>query len=140
LPIDAPVPRGRLTLAAVARFGLVLPPETNPLRLEIETAASEAGLSLDVVVEVEGIRLIADLVAAGAGASVLPLTAVPPELTNIRVVPIADIRPRRLALANQRDAHLSLADRAVRDSLRRLVTRQPAHGPSAFTRKKALVS
>ncbi len=38
------------------------------------------GLTLTVPVEVEGIRLIADLVVAGDYASILPETAIPPEL------------------------------------------------------------
>ena len=46
--------------------------------------------TLDVRVEVEGIRLVADLVAAGAGASILPETAVPTELANLRIVAIAE--------------------------------------------------
>ena len=51
-----------------------------------------------MVVEVEGIRLIADLVAAGAGAAVLPETAVPEGLEGVKVVSIAGLPPRRLAL------------------------------------------
>ena len=74
-------------------------------------------------VEVEGIRLIADLVAAGAGVSILPETAIPPELRNLRVVAVAGLPPRRLGLVYARDAYLSLADRAVRDSLIELVSR-----------------
>ena len=119
---DLDLPPGPLTLDDLSHFGLVLPPPSNPMRLEVEAAAAARGITLDVVVEVEGIRLIADLVAAGAGVSVLPLTAVPPELTELRVVAIADAPPRRLALVNAPDAYLSLADQAVRASLRELVT------------------
>ena len=36
---------------------------------------------------------------------------------------VAELPPRRLALVNARDAYLSLADRAVRDSLHELVIR-----------------
>ena len=39
-------------------------------------------------VEVEGIRLIADLVAAGAGVSILPETAIPPELASVSIFSI----------------------------------------------------
>src|SRR5436309_240249 len=60
----------------LAALPLILPPIGNPVRLEVETAASEQGLRLHVPIEVEGIRLIADLVAAGGGASILPRTAV----------------------------------------------------------------
>src|SRR5262249_59026873 len=82
-----------------------------------------SGLTIAVPVEVEGIRLIADMVAAGGGASVLPETAIPPELTRVRRVALRDVPPRRLGLITAREAYLSLADRAVRDGVRRLVTR-----------------
>ena len=101
----------------------MLPPEPNPLRIEVERAAEEAGLILRVPIEVEGIRLIADLVVAGGYASILPETAIPPELTGARIVRIADIPPRRLAMVTARDVQMSLADEAVRDSVRRLVDR-----------------
>ena len=78
------------------------------------------GIALPVPVEVEGVRLLGDLVVAGA-ASILPETAIPPELQRVRIVGIADMPPRRLALVQARDAQLSLADQAVRDSVGRLV-------------------
>ena len=83
------------------------------------------GLHLPVAVEVEGIRLIGDLVAAGAGCSVLPETAVPTELLGVHTVPLAGLPPRRLALVSARDFALSLADRAVRESVRGLVAERP---------------
>src|SRR5256885_814861 len=67
--------------------------------------------------------LIADMVAAGGGASVLPETAIPPELTRVRRVALRDVPPRRLGLITARESYLSLADRAVRDGVRRLVAR-----------------
>jgi uncharacterized integral membrane protein len=74
-------------------------------------------------VEVEGIRLIDDLVVAGDYASILPETAIPPELTNARTVRIAGLPPRRLAMVSARDVQMSLADLAVRDSVRSLVAK-----------------
>jgi len=120
-PADHQLPRGALTLATLNAIGLVLPPAGNPLRSEIEAAATRAGVTLDVVVEVEGIRLIADLVAAGAGAAVLPETALPAGLEGVQVVSIAGLPPRRLALINARDSYLSIADRAVRDAALRMM-------------------
>lgn len=124
---EAPVPLG-----AVLELGMVLPPAENPLRHEVETAAAEQGLEVPVVVEVEGIRLIADLVAAGAGASILPETALPPDLRGVRTAPITGMPPRRLALVVARDARLSLADLAVRESVLGVVADQWA--PSGLTR------
>lgn len=120
-PADQPMPRGAVPLEALNAVGLVVPPPPNPLRSEIEAAAARQGVTLDVVVEVEGIRLIADLVAAGAGAAVLPETAVPEGLEGVKVVSIAGLPPRRLALVAARDAYLSIADRAVRDATLRMM-------------------
>jgi DNA-binding transcriptional LysR family regulator len=110
-------------LARLAELPVILPPVGNPLRREVDEAAAEAGLTLSVPVEVEGIRLIADMVAAGGGASVLPETAIPPELARVRRVALRDVPPRRLGLITARESYLSLADRAVRDGVRRLVVR-----------------
>ncbi|MDQ3943580.1 MAG: LysR substrate-binding domain-containing protein [Actinomycetota bacterium] len=110
-----------VAFSALAAMSLILPPSGNPFRLEIDEVAAAHGLTLSVPVEVEGVRLIADLVAAGRGASILPETAVPPGLTSLRTVSIIGMPPRRLALVTARHAYLSLADRAVRDSVRRLV-------------------
>jgi DNA-binding transcriptional LysR family regulator len=120
-PVGHPLPRGPVPLGALNALGLVVPPPPNPLRSELEAAATRHGVTLDVVVEVEGIRLIADLVAAGAGAAVLPETAVPEGLEGVKVVPIADMPPRRLALVSARDAYLSIADQAVRDATLRMM-------------------
>jgi DNA-binding transcriptional LysR family regulator len=132
-PANAPLPRGAVSLAALSELGLVLPLAGNPLRLEIEAAAAALGVTIDVTVEIEGIRLIADLVAAGAGASVLPETAVPAGLEGVRTMKIAGLPPRRLALIDTRDAYLSIADRAVRDTVVRLMAR----GGSAPRRRRA---
>ena len=115
VPRDAQMPPPPVPLAAVARLGLVMPPRANPLRAEVEAAAAEQGIELPINIEVEGIRLVADLVEAGVGGSVLPETAVPGDL-DVQLMPIAGMPPRRLAIVNARDAQLSFADRAVRDT------------------------
>jgi len=112
---------GPVELAAVADLRLVLPPMRNPLRMELEAVAESQGLTLRVPLEVEGIRLIADMVAAGDFASILPETAVPPELGALHAFEIANMPPRRLAIVSARDVQLSLADRAVRESVERIV-------------------
>ncbi|HEY7104965.1 MAG TPA: LysR substrate-binding domain-containing protein [Acidimicrobiia bacterium] len=118
---DTALPREPVPLAALAKLPLVLPPESNPLRIELDAAAAKQDLRLNVVVEIEGIRLIADMVAAGDYASILPETAMPPDLGALRAVTIARMPPRRLAIVHARDVQLSLADRAVRESVDRIV-------------------
>jgi len=127
-PAGHGLPSGVVSLAALNTLGLVVPPPANPLRSEIEAAARRQGVTLDVVVEVEGIRLIADLVAAGAGAAVLPETAVPERLDGVRVVTIAGMPPRRLALVTTKDAYLSIADRAVREAALRMMRSRASTG------------
>ena len=124
VPEGLDMPPEPVPLSAMAGLSLILPPTGNPFRMESEEAAAAAGLTLSVQVEVEGVRLIADLVAAARGASILPETAVPPGLPGVRTVTIDGMPPRRLALVTARHAYLSLADRAVRDSVRQLVALQ----------------
>jgi LysR family hydrogen peroxide-inducible transcriptional activator len=121
--VDAPVP-----LAVVAAHPLILPPTGNPLRAEIDLAARAEGVTLRVPVEVEGVRLISDLVAAGAGVSVMPETAVPADDPGLRSLAIAGVPPRRLALVSARGVQRSLADQAVRDTLLRLMRPSTAEG------------
>ncbi len=122
VPADAPDFGSRpVALRKLAELPMILPPIGNPLRREVDDAAAAAGVTLSVLVEIEGIRLVADMVAAGGGASVLPETAVPPELTGVRRVSLRDVPPRRLGLITTRDAQLSLADRAVRDGVLRII-------------------
>lgn len=113
---EAPVP-----LKVLAKHPLILPPVGNPLRAEIDAAAMNARVTLDVPVEVEGVRLITDLVAAGVGVSVMPETAVPADNPQMRSIAIADMPPRRLALVTAKGVELSLADELVRTTLVQLV-------------------
>jgi LysR family transcriptional regulator, nitrogen assimilation regulatory protein len=131
---DAVLPPDPVPLAAFASLPLVLPPERNPLRMEIEALAASQGIVLSVPVEVEGIRLLADLVATGGFASILPETAIPPDLRRVRIVRIAKMPPRRLAIVSARDVQLSLADRAVREGVTRLVSSR-LHGPTGPAKK-----
>jgi DNA-binding transcriptional LysR family regulator len=117
--------REPIALAELAHETLILPPEGNPLRDEVETAARADQVELRVPIEVEGIRLIADLVAAGVGVSILPETAVAPDHVGVRQLRIARMPPRRLALVTARGVQLSLADLAVHDAVRRIVRDEP---------------
>ena len=127
---DVPLPPEPVPLSALSELAFVLPPARNPLRIELESVAASQELTLEVAVEVEGIRLIADLVAAGDYASILPETALPPDLGDLRAVTIAHMPPRRLAIVNARDVQLSLADRAVRESVAAIVARREGVHPT----------
>src|SRR6185312_14999097 len=113
--------REPVQLAILAAHPLILPPQGNPLRDEVDDAARAEHAELRVPIEVEGIRLIADLVASGAGVSILPETAVPEDQSVLRSLRISRMPPRRLALVTARGVQLTLADQAVHDAVRRLV-------------------
>jgi DNA-binding transcriptional LysR family regulator len=121
------VTKDPVPLATLAQYPLVLPPLGNPLRIELDTLAEAQGITLQVPVEVEGIRLIGDLVAAGTYASIIPETAIPPVVDEtVRILQIEEMPPRRLALIRARDIQFSLADQAVRESIDRIVAARRA--------------
>ncbi len=128
-PKNTKLSRQPVSWSEVAKMNLVLPPQSNPLRREIEDAATANGVSINVPVEVEGIRLISYLVEAGAGFSVLPETAIPPELSDLARFEIANLPTRRLALITLRNAPLSRADELVREMLLRIVADAPLARP-----------
>ena len=121
VPADLDIGAEPATLAAFSDHPLILPPHGNPLRDEVDDAARAERVELRVPIEVEGIRLIADLVASAAGVSILPETAVPDDHPAVRTVRIAGMPPRRLALITARGVQLSLADQAVHDAVRGLL-------------------
>ena len=114
--------RGPVAFADARREPLILPPAGNPLRDEVEQAArGSRASSCAVPIEVEGIRLIADLVAAGAGVSILPETAVAARASSACVsCRSPTCRPPARARHRTR-RQLSLADQAVHDAVLRIV-------------------
>jgi len=118
---EVDVPSGPVPLASLAEYPLVLPPRGNPLRIDLDALAEVQGIRLRVPVEIEGIRLIGDLVATGTYAAIIPETAIPPVVDHVRILRIEKMPPRRLALVRARDIQFSLADQAVRESIERIV-------------------
>ena len=84
---DVELPREPVSLAAFARAPAGAPARSQPAAHRGRPRRRRTqGSRSTVPVEVEGIRLIADLVVAGDYASILPETAIPPEITNVRTV------------------------------------------------------
>ena len=113
VPIASDVPtREPLRLATLAKQPMILPPVGNPLRDEVESAARAERVELRVPIEVEGIRLIADLVAAEAGVSIVPETAVPadnPGVRSIRIAAARDENPCRWTTTSIASAEIGTA-------------------------------
>lgn len=69
--VDAPLP-----VEALAERPLLLTGRPNAMRLIVERALAEAGHGLTTTVEANSARLLSELVARGAGFTVLPFSAV----------------------------------------------------------------
>ncbi|HSW20583.1 MAG TPA: LysR substrate-binding domain-containing protein [Ramlibacter sp.] len=65
----------KLSLAALARWPLVLPGREHGLRKIIDEACTPAGIALQVVAEIEALGSVKKAVEAGLGATILPLVS-----------------------------------------------------------------
>ena len=68
---DGTAPTAHATLAELSQLPLVIPSRPNAIRMHVEGALAQAGLSPTVAMEVDGIPSILELVAGGAGCAVL---------------------------------------------------------------------
>lgn len=76
---------GRITLRAVARRPLLLPAKGHGLRRIIDEACSRAGLTLDIVAEIDSLPNIKKAVEAGHAATILSPGAVSEEVAAGRL-------------------------------------------------------
>ena len=89
-------------------------------------AAAASGVELTVKAELDGIRLIASLAMGGFGAAILPATAIPTWLQgDWSVVPVSDLPPRRVGVAQRRRGLPSPAARALLAVIREAVVPGP---------------
>jgi DNA-binding transcriptional LysR family regulator len=111
-----------VSLPELAAFELLLPLSQTPLRREIDEAAEAAGVHLQPLLEVDGLRTLASLAFDGHGPAVLPATALPRHLeTGFVAIPIDGLAPRRVGLAQRRYGFPPSNVRAVRELLVHLV-------------------
>ena len=109
LDLDAPH-----DFATLADLPLVLPGPRHGLRILLENAARQAGISLRVTVEADALQTLKEVAARGLAHTVLPLPAIHPDLRagTLRAAPIANpTLDRRLVLAR---SIVRPATRAVR--------------------------
>lgn len=115
-----------LTLADVADFPLVLPGRDHGLRRNIERAALDAKVTLNVPVEVDSLPHMKRLVVDGALFTILPWAACREEIRTERVVArriVAPVLRRPVVLAVARDRPLSLAGHSIRELTATLVSK-----------------
>jgi LysR family transcriptional regulator, nitrogen assimilation regulatory protein len=74
-PATGAVAAGDVRIAELGGLNLVLPSRPHGLRMVVEAAAAKAGTTLRVKYEADSFTVLKDLVAAGLGHTVLPLSA-----------------------------------------------------------------
>lgn len=118
--------RESVVLSELADLPLLLPPRGVGFRDEIEASVVKSGARLKIKAELDGIRLMASLAIGGFGAAILPATAIPAWLQgDWSVVPVVDLRPRRVGLAQRRRGLPSPAARALLEVIREAVIPGP---------------
>ncbi|WP_415182129.1 LysR family transcriptional regulator [Phaeovulum sp.] len=74
-PADQSPAADELPVSALADLNLVLPSSPHGLRLVIEAAAAKAGIAINVKYEADSYHVLKEIVAAGLGHTILPLSA-----------------------------------------------------------------
>lgn len=74
-PTDMGPKCDELPVSALGDLNLVLPSRPHGLRLVVEAAAAKAGTTIDVRYEADSFSVLKDIVAAGLGHTILPLSA-----------------------------------------------------------------
>ena len=125
-PVLPGAPPGVVELDALQDAPMVLPSGAHGLRALVEAACARLGFAPRAVVEIDSYANIKRLVAAGHGASVLPLHAVRAELAAgalraSRVAPPGLRREAWLAWPAPALRPPSRAQEAVRDTLREVI-------------------
>ena len=125
-PLDHPLAQlAHVGLPELADHQLLLPPPGTSIRVELDRAATSAGVELAVKAELDGLRLIASLAFEGFGPAVLPATAVPGWLQGAwRLIPIHGVGRRQVSVAHRRAGLPSTAARAVREVVADVVAAQ----------------
>ena len=109
-----------VSFAEVARMPLLLPSTRHGLRNVLEHFAEEAGVALNVTVEVDSYTAMKDLVRHGYGCTILPLAPIYEDVAAGRLVavPIGNPSPtRQLVLSYPSDRPISRAARLAGESL-----------------------
>lgn len=120
LNLDQPTP-----YSCLARLDLVVPSAPHGLRTIIDTCASEAGIELTTVVEVDSYGPMIELVKSGMGYAILPL---PPifDLINagmLSACPLVEPTPEReIAIVHSADRPMSAAVRFVGQQFKTIAT------------------
>jgi DNA-binding transcriptional LysR family regulator len=109
-----------MPFAEMASLPLLLPSARHGLRNILERFAQEAGVSLNVTVEMDSYAALKDLVRHGYGCTVLPLAPIYEDVSAGRLVavPICEPSPtRQLVLSYSSDRPVSRVAQLAGESL-----------------------
>jgi len=112
--------RDRVEFSDLSSVGLLMPPTGTAFRGELDAAAAAAGLLLQPIAEVDGVRLIASLATEGHGPAIVPATAIlgSRDRQGWQVLVVNGLPPRRVGVAQRRRGLPTAPARAVLDLLR----------------------
>lgn len=106
----------------LATLELLLPLQGTPLRREIDEAAESHGVSLQPIIELDGLRTIASLTFDGYGPSILPATMLSQHLrSNFVAIHVEGIDRRRVSLVSRRFGFPAAPVRAIHGLLQEVV-------------------
>lgn len=112
-----------LSFETIARYDVLLPLRGTPIRREIDEASRAAGIELNALVELDGLRTIASMTFDGHGPSILPATMLSPHLrASFVAIEIEGIARRRVVLTSRRYGFPSAPVRAIQSLLVDVVT------------------
>jgi LysR family transcriptional regulator, regulatory protein for tcuABC len=118
-----------IRLGALGTLPLILPSGPHGLRALLNQAFQRAGLTPQVVAEIDGLALLMDAVCAGLGATIQPGSAAArlPQ-AGLRLVPLADDQARRpnllVSLSDDELSPAALATRVVMTDVARTLVRE----------------
>lgn len=125
--------RDEVSLTELAEHELLMTPPGTSIRVELDRAAKDAGVTLRAKAELDGVRLIASLTIEGFGAAVLPSSAVPTYIHGaFERVGIVGIPRRQVALARRRRGLLSAPSRALTEVVIEVVARSSGSQPGLY--------
>ena len=114
--------RTRVSMKDIDGEALLLPAPGTSFRKEIDTACSDAGVSVSARAELDGVRLMASLTIEGHGPAILPATALPRWITgNWCAIPVTGLPRRCVGIALRRRGLPAAPARALLDVIRDVV-------------------
>jgi LysR family transcriptional regulator, nitrogen assimilation regulatory protein len=125
------LPTGPVTLANLMQLKLALPTNRFGLRQLLDTAAEERGLKIQPYMEIDALPMAVAMLARLPVCTVLPSSAVAPEIASGDLVahPIIDpVISRRLFVIYSGERTLSEPERGLVNSLRRKLLEQSSTG------------